>query len=193
MLFLSAISGLSLAFDAVCINIISNTPNMGNLEYIMLSIQITALVYNIITILSVLFLTHNMTLKFLKFDLLLRIFFNVFYTVFILKNETSFSIGFYILSYLNLVFTSTKIIIKSDEETPIKTSVYPQNNLFVEEYLKDSEDSCSICLEPLRNSNVYRTNCNHIFHTECMKNYVNSNSFTTVNCPNCRDVIITIN
>ncbi len=191
MLFLSLISGLSIAFDAVCVNIIANTPNNGNLEYIMLSIQITALVYNIITILSLLFLTHNITLKLLKFDLLLRIIFNVFYTVFILKNETSFSIGFYILSYLTLVFASTKIIIKSDEET--KTSVYPKNNTLTEEYLKESNDNCSICLESLSKSKVYKTPCNHIFHSECMKNYVNSNNFTTVNCPNCRDVIITIN
>jgi len=192
MLFLTIISALSLAFDAICIHLISSNNVMGNLEYITLSIQITALVYNIVTILSNFFLTCSITLKLLKFDLLLRLFFNVFYTVFIIKNEASFSIGFYILSYLNLIFTSTKLIIKTDETSPIKTSVHPQNTQLVEEYLKDSDDNCSICIEPLKNTNIYRTKCNHIFHIECMKNYVNSNSFTTVNCPNCRDVIITI-
>jgi hypothetical protein len=192
MLFLTIISALSLAFDAICIHLISSNDVMGNFEYITLSIQITALVYNIVTILSNFFLTCSITLKLLKFDLLLRLFFNVFYTVFIIKNEASFSIGFYILSYLNLIFTSTKLIIKTDETSPIKTSVHPQNTQLVEEYLKDSDDNCSICIEPLKNTNIYRTKCNHIFHIECMKNYVNSNSFTTVNCPNCRDVIITI-
>ncbi len=186
MLFLTIISALSLSFDAICIHLISSNAVMGNLEYITLSIQITSLVYNVMTILSNLFLSHGITLKLLNFDLLLRLFFNIFCTL----NEASFSIWFYILSYLNFVFTSRKLIIKTDETSP--TKIHPQNTQLVEEYLKESDDNCSICIEPLKNTNIYRTKCNHIFHIECMKNYVNSNSFTTVNCPNCRDVIITI-
>jgi hypothetical protein len=55
---------------------------------------------------------------------------------------------------------------------------------------------CSICLEEMNNKIVHNTQCNHIFHKECIVEYIKKDIFdiqiciNTINgkkCPNCRE------
>jgi hypothetical protein len=48
---------------------------------------------------------------------------------------------------------------------------------------KDDNHKCPICLENLENINK-KTNCNHIFHKECISKWININKNT---CPLCRN------
>mmetsp|Transcript_57768 Transcript_57768/g.79322 ORF Transcript_57768/g.79322 Transcript_57768/m.79322 type:complete len:91 (+) Transcript_57768:135-407(+) len=48
------------------------------------------------------------------------------------------------------------------------------------------DSSCAICLEEYdSNSQVTQLNCNHVFHTECIKEWAKTNNI----CPYCRTVI----
>jgi len=47
---------------------------------------------------------------------------------------------------------------------------------------KDKSSTCSICLEPLK-ENAKKTSCNHIYHKECISEWINNNKNT---CPLCR-------
>lgn len=45
---------------------------------------------------------------------------------------------------------------------------------------------CSICLEKFNQTDiVFHTNCNHTFHSECLRGWTSNNS----SCPNCRSNI----
>tara|TARA_Y100001958_G_C21247511_1_gene578931 strand:- start:5061 stop:5441 length:381 start_codon:yes stop_codon:yes gene_type:complete len=60
------------------------------------------------------------------------------------------------------------------------------NNLPVLIIENDIDDSCSICLEKYKlNDMINRLNCNHIYHKECLDNWIQNN-----NCPLCRSIII---
>lgn len=41
---------------------------------------------------------------------------------------------------------------------------------------------CSICIEKILDNDTHITKCNHIFHTECINKWFESNN----NCPYCR-------
>ena len=54
---------------------------------------------------------------------------------------------------------------------------------------------CSICIESLKSNsiinnidnNVYRLECNHYFHRNCLQKWLSSSM--NKNCPNCRQII----
>ena len=54
--------------------------------------------------------------------------------------------------------------------------------------IKDiKENKCSICLEEyIENNNIIKLNCEHQYHKECIKEWLNINR----NCPQCRKNII---
>jgi len=194
--FITILSGISISLDAICVHIASTTPSsMGEFEYSILSIQIFILLYNIFLIIAIFFKNFNNTFKLMCFDIILRIFANFFYIVIAGKKLSDISNIFYILSYLNIAFSVLKTFRKeNDSSRDVQITPYKQEKvtvIIVSENIQ-SEDNCSICLETLNNTEVYKTKCSHIFHTECMKNYVNSNQFNEVNCPNCREVLFTI-
>tara|TARA_Y100000814_G_scaffold274926_1_gene233961 strand:- start:192 stop:581 length:390 start_codon:yes stop_codon:yes gene_type:complete len=46
---------------------------------------------------------------------------------------------------------------------------------------------CPICIEDFKeNDELYKLRCGHIFHTECIEEWININRI----CPNCRDTVI---
>ena len=48
-------------------------------------------------------------------------------------------------------------------------------------------DVCSICLEPINDStDLYRLECGHIFHTDCILNWFRSSNVSGSPCPLCR-------
>lgn len=44
--------------------------------------------------------------------------------------------------------------------------------------------NCSICLEKMEKDRYYNTECNHVFHKECLKNWIQINN-RHLNCPKC--------
>ncbi len=54
-----------------------------------------------------------------------------------------------------------------------------------------TSDDCSICLETVSEDNHKRLDCKHIFHKECIGEWMKScTSENAATCPNCRSVII---
>ena len=48
-------------------------------------------------------------------------------------------------------------------------------------------DDCPICIESFKeNDELYQLKCGHIFHTECITEWININNI----CPTCRKVVI---
>lgn len=192
-LFVTILSGISISFDIICFHLACTTPStMRSIEYSILSIQICVLIYNAFLILAIFFKNFNNTFKLMCSDIILRVFSNIFYAIVAGKHLSDISIVFYILAYLNIAFSIVKTLRKADntqrnitprQEEKIKITI-------VSETIETEED-CSICLEPLNNTEVYKTKCSHIFHVVCMKNYVNSNKFIDVKCPNCREQLFT--
>lgn len=186
-LFITIILGISISMDIICIHLACTTAStMGIVEYIMLSVQIFVLLYNVLLILIILFKNFNNIFKLMLCEVILRVFSNIFYAIVAGKKLSDVSIVFYILSYLNIAFTVVKAVSKADN---IPVVPQPEDKItitIVSENIQSEED-CSICLESLDNSEVYKTKCSHIFHIMCIKNYVNSNKFNEVKCPNCRE------
>ncbi len=194
-LFITIISGISISLDAICVHLASTTPSyMGDFEYCMMSIQIFILLYNVFLIIAIFFKNFDNTFKLMCSDILLRVFANVFYAIIAGKHLSDISNVFYILAYLNIAFSVVKTVRKADNdsssrnETQRRITPYQEKvTITIISETIQSEDNCSICLEPLNNTEVYKTKCSHIFHAACMKNYVNSNQFNEVKCPNCRE------
>ena len=59
------------------------------------------------------------------------------------------------------------------------------NSLYKKE--KPLNSDCPICLEPI-NKNIYTLHCKHAYHTNCMKQYINSGHFHH-ECALCRNTI----
>ena len=59
------------------------------------------------------------------------------------------------------------------------------NSLYKKE--KPLNSDCPICLEPI-NKNIYTLHCKHAYHTNCMKQYINSGHFQH-ECALCRNTI----
>ena len=195
-LFISILSGISISLDAICVHLASSTPSsMGNFEYSTLSIQIFILLYNVFLIIAIFFKNFNNTFKLMCSDIILRAFANIFYAIVAGKHLSDISNLFYIFSYLNIAFSVVKALRKADDDQGRQRSITPQQEekitiTIVSETI-ESEEDCSVCLEPLNNTEVYKTKCSHIFHVVCMKNYVNTNRFNEVKCPNCREQLFT--
>lgn len=52
---------------------------------------------------------------------------------------------------------------------------------------------CSICLENIHlTCFIFKTNCNHIFHTKCIESWANNTSLSILKCPLCRSNIINL-
>tara|TARA_Y100000389_G_scaffold205120_1_gene263493 strand:- start:6097 stop:6681 length:585 start_codon:yes stop_codon:yes gene_type:complete len=47
---------------------------------------------------------------------------------------------------------------------------------------------CPICLDVLKYNRIWHhpKNCNHVYHPECLKKYVNYNDSNSITCPVCR-------
>jgi hypothetical protein len=166
---------------------------MTTINYFVLAVQILVLVYSITLTLGIIFKNFKNIFKMCCYSILVRIFSNTFYVIILSKSISDINIVFYILSYLNIAFSVILTLIKTDEreethELRIQEKV---TVIIVSEPLGENEDNCSICLEPLKNTEVYKTKCSHIYHTHCMIKYVNSNKFQDVKCPNCRETLFT--
>jgi len=196
-LFVTIISGISISLDIICVHLAATTPStMGSIEYSMLSVQIFVLIYNAFLILAIFFKNFNNIFKLMCSDIILRVFSNIFYAIVAGKHLSDISIVFYILAYLNIAFSVVKTVSKANDTHERQTRVLPYQThekvivTIVSETIQCNED-CSICLESLNNTEVYKTKCNHIFHVVCIKNYVNTNQFNEVKCPNCRESLFT--
>jgi hypothetical protein len=53
------------------------------------------------------------------------------------------------------------------------------------EYMKGTDTECSICFAKIRAKMLYRLPCEHIFHEDCIKKWINEQN----SCPLCRKVV----
>jgi len=51
-------------------------------------------------------------------------------------------------------------------------------------YISQSTDECSICLETFENKEVIQFECFHKYHTECIHDWINRRK-NNINCPEC--------
>ena len=63
-----------------------------------------------------------------------------------------------------------------------------RNSLFDYKCDNENSDICTICLDDLKSNNVVITECNHIFHKDCLLRWININLEKRQNadCPNCK-------
>lgn len=82
----------------------------------------------------------------------------------------------------------------NDEDAFINNNVLRLSfnfNVIDPNYFSDDNDVCSICLTNFKDieqqERVYRTKCNHFFHKNCIKTWINSNNIQSYKCPLCLD------
>lgn len=51
-------------------------------------------------------------------------------------------------------------------------------------YVSQSTDECSICLETFENKEIVQFKCFHKYHTECINDWINRRN-NNINCPEC--------
>ena len=84
-----------------------------------------------------------------------------------------------------LHFTPTILFPLNDEEMPTRTYRHlpePVAQPF-------HADTCSICMEDLKPTDLFVTRCGHQFHGTCMLNHITSSN-TNNHCPSCRGHIL---
>ena len=96
-----------------------------------------------------------------------------------------------ILSIIHCIFAYCKLGSnpKNEKINPIYSLL--KSNFDIEKRRKNNKsfmytqhEVCSICLEESL-TDLYETNCKHIFHTKCINGWL-VNNLTTFNCPLCR-------
>lgn len=62
-----------------------------------------------------------------------------------------------------------------------------KNSIFQEDFIQKYDNNCTICFEPfiVGKSKISITPCEHIFHMECIKKWIESNGISPY-CPNCK-------
>lgn len=110
-----------------------------------------------------------------------------------IRISSDHSLGFSLSSLINKIKNVYNWIYQEEENTcSVKTfDVIEQCNCSYK-YLENSEninkeEKCSICLENLDDINIKKTNCNHLFHKQCIYEWINNNKTT---CPLCRENIL---
>jgi hypothetical protein len=88
---------------------------------------------------------------------------------------------------LNNIFNSNnnmedvKLILSEEELNKIPTNTFKN----IDDNLKDSSNKCSICQDNYNNNdNVKILKCNHIYHSDCIDNWLGNHSHK---CPYCRE------
>ena len=71
-------------------------------------------------------------------------------------------------------------------------SKFCTETVFAEDKAKFQEKSCTICLVDFKINDkvIIIINCSHIFHENCIKQWVHAKILSTVLCPNCNKPIL---
>ena len=79
----------------------------------------------------------------------------------------------------------THVIIRDNIEDVIESQNFlNRHHIIIFTNVENSEDDCPICCEKLL-ENIIKTECNHIFHKECLMHWINSSQTQRYNCPIC--------
>lgn len=90
------------------------------------------------------------------------------------------------LSYSQIDFSAITVSGKVEDNLAIESQIFSDN-------LGGYDNQCSICLEDFKNKdNVYLLACKHVFHTNCIKEWIKRNSKAKSDffCPNCHRKLI---
>lgn len=75
----------------------------------------------------------------------------------------------------------------------VKIAVRPNINKFCNKYKPKKIDSvtgeCCICYDTLIDQNVIELNCHHVYHENCIKDWVKCDKENSLECPYCRQEI----
>ena len=72
-----------------------------------------------------------------------------------------------------------------DEEIDLEANSKPSNTELAQiNYISQSTDECSICLETLENKEITQFECLHKYHKECINDWINRRN-NNINCPEC--------
>ena len=65
-----------------------------------------------------------------------------------------------------------------------------QNKKLIEYKNNINEKTCTICIEEfLENEQIYLLKCNHIYHINCIDEWILKTGESKVKCPNCNKLI----
>ena len=83
--------------------------------------------------------------------------------------------------------TRTRIIIRDDLREIENEQVRNEHVILLTEVERkeDLEDMCSICYVPFEDKKTIKTECGHIYHKECLLQWLGSNQNQRRKCPLC--------
>ena len=89
--------------------------------------------------------------------------------------------------YINSYNTHNHIDILESKSNLVNNQENKCNTLYISYKLDETNTSeCPICLEPMRNDNIYQLNCLHKYHKKCINNWWSSKIGTNKKwCPIC--------
>ena len=175
--------------DSICIEFLNDFEVIPIINALR-CIQIILVVWHICLPCIILCKNFENIYKLTMYNFILRLMINIFYIS--TKTLTTINNTFYILSFVNIGLSGLlPYLIKKKDE------IRDQEKITIVigsgDFLGDSEDICPICVNPFKNTKVYRTICNHIFHINCIKQYVYySNKLEDIKCPNCREKLFSV-
>ena len=87
-------------------------------------------------------------------------------------------------------YDSTCHMILVGNPNPIKCVMYPQSTILILICILNMDDDCPICYETLCTGETRTTDCNHIFHRQCLRHWVTKKKvYGPVPCPMCRTTL----
>jgi hypothetical protein len=142
-------------------------------KYLTIVCQIYLSITNVFIFISYILKKSEIYLITLK-EFGLRTFFLLINSIIELRDTSLLTSYFYILSYFNWVINILKLFIFKNHKpqtNKVEFTHIEHNFIVIDSHITlEINEACSICLETVQNTKCYKTKCNHIFHTECMKN-----------------------
>jgi len=94
-----------------------------------------------------------------------------------------------ILMLFCFMISMCRSLIRQEKEPEPEPLIYDDISEYPKEICIDTltKNNCSICLDEFTDEQILMTNCEHVYHYKCIKDWkTKSNKFT---CPLCRDNI----
>ena len=190
LFLISLVLGGTIAFDAICTQQSATSPSSLNVyEYIIMSLYFLQCINDIVSIILFAFNTLNFYV-FMVYLTIIKVVSLIIIGIFYAHELTTVSRSVMILPFINIPILLITLLCNRDEErVELKKNVikvYPLNDIVIDCVIEKEED-CPVCLQVIK-ENCVKTNCNHIFHKECIIKHYNIS--TNKDCPICREKLV---